>query len=258
MIRPLIGKVINGVIKPLGYELVCRKPSPPPPVPVTAPPLVTLIKHYAIDTVIDVGANEGQFGLELRHHGFNGLIISLEPLSQAFNQLQSIALANGPWETYPNAAGDKDGITQINVAGNLLSSSILPMLRRHEEAAPPSRYTGKEAVSMRTLDSLFAQRLGLLGRIFLKLDVQGFEPQVLSGGPQLLDHAVGVLLETSLVPLYEGSICLAEMLPMMTAKGFLLHHVERVFWDEKTQQLLQLDCAFFKEHPALTGKTGTL
>ncbi len=244
MIHPMISKTIRGLLRPLGFNIVRLPTQPPPPPPPNA--LATLIKHYAIDTIIDVGANEGQFGVEMRNHGFKGLIISIEPLAQAFEKLQSVAMANGPWEIHRNVASDKNGVVEINVAGNSQSSSVLPMARRHEEADPASRYVGKEIVPACTLDSLLEQRLNNFGNIFLKLDVQGFEHQVLLGGPKTLAKAAGVLLEASIVPLYEGSICLQDTLKIMTEADFLLHHVERVFWDAKTQQLLQLDCAFFR------------
>lgn len=226
-----------------GYDIIRR----PIEHKVPSDPLSTLIRFHEINTIIDVGANVGQFGLSMRNRGFDGLIISIEPLTTAFEQLQIVAAAHGPWETHHSAAGDANGIVEINIAGNSESSSILPMARRHEVAAPESRYIGQETVAIRTLDSLFEKRLSVLGNILLKIDVQGFEPQVLLGAARTVDHAVGIMMETSIIPMYEGSICLEDALRIMKSKAFLLSHVERAFWERDTQQLLQLDCIFFKD-----------
>ena len=230
-------------MKPLGYTII-RTPTGSTPVIDT--PFHFLLRHYAIDTVIDVGANEGQFGLELRRHGFKGLIISLEPLSDAFRKLQCIANENGPWQVHQCAAGDGEAEAELNVAGNSVSSSILPMERKHEDMLPISKYVSTERIKVHTLDSMFGQHLTEMGKMFLKIDVQGFEKQVLAGSSLILSSAVGVLLETSIVSLYRGSMCLPEALEMMGANGFLLYDVERIFLDAKTQQTLQFDCTFFR------------
>ena len=254
MIRTFIGQALRGATKPFGYTITrINAELKPEPICVVEPPFYCLLKHHAIETVIDVGANEGQFGLELRQHGFKGLIVSVEPQSNAFGKLQMIAKGNGPWEVRQCAAGDKEAYVDLNIAANSLSSSLLPMEAKHKEAAPESSYVSTERVKVLALDSLFGPKLNQMGRIFLKIDVQGFEKQVLAGADRVLESAVGVLLETSLVPLYGGSMCLPEALEIMKAKGFLLYHTDRIFWDAKTQQTLQLDCTFFKQEKIVNG-----
>ena len=235
----------------LGYEVI-RRPQDPPPAPPDPPPapldpLVSLLNSHRVGTVVDVGANVGQFGLKLRKAGFDGLIISIEPLSSAFGRLQSTASANGPWEVIRSAAGDRNGEIEINIAGNSDSSSVLPMAKCHEDAAPTSRYVGTETVPACTLDTLLGGRINEMGRFLLKLDVQGYEDRVLAGAAETLSSATGLLMETSTVPLYEGSLCIQEVLPAITKQGFTLQHVERAFWDDKTLRLLQLDCLFFRD-----------
>jgi FkbM family methyltransferase len=249
MIRRFVSRTLRRVFGSLGYDIV-RRPTEGAAPEVEYHPLGTLIKAKKIDTVIDVGANVGQFGLKMRRRGFANLIISIEPLSGPFEKLQAVASSNGPWEVHKNASGDEDRVIEINIAGNTESSSVLPMCRVHEEAAPESRYVGTETVQMYTLDWQFRDRIGKMGRTFLKVDVQGFEAQVLSGAQRVVNDAVGVLLEASVIPMYEGSIVLEDVLHIMREKGFLLHHVEPSFYVRETQQLLQLDCAFFRESPS--------
>lgn len=245
MLKSFLRSVVNRALQPIDIMIIRRPKTRPKPEP---KPLASLLEHHAINTVIDVGANEGQFGLELRQDGFRGLLISLEPSALVYEKLQANASQNPPWETIRCAAGASGGVIDLHIAGNSLSSSLLPMTPRHESAAPESKYVGNERVELTTLDSLLLPRLGELGRIFVKLDVQGYEGQVLEGSQAVLRRAVGVMLETSLVACYAGSMGFSDTLQRMATEGFMLQHVQRVFWDPQTQQALQLDCTFFREN----------
>jgi FkbM family methyltransferase len=150
------------------------------------------------------------------------------------------------------ALGAKTGEIEINIAANSYSSSILPMLDSHLAAAPSSAYVQKEKVPLRLLDHALADlHPDLLEAtsaptrcIFLKLDVQGYESQVLAGATQLLHHTLAVQLEMSLLPLYEGEALMPQMHAVMTAKGFDLWDLEPSFRDPRTGRFLQLDGIF--------------
>jgi hypothetical protein len=147
------------------------------------------------------------------------------------------------------ALGATTGDVEINIAANSFSSSILPMLDSHLAAAPNSAYLQKEKVPLRRLDDLVADLLPTTnpGRyIFLKLDVQGYESQVLAGATQLLNHTLAVQLEMSLLPLYEGEALMPQMHAAMNAKGFDLWDLEPSFRDPATGRLLQLDGIFIR------------
>jgi FkbM family methyltransferase len=151
------------------------------------------------------------------------------------------------------ALGATTGEIEINIAANSYSSSILPMLDSHLAAAPNSAYLQKEKVPLRRLDDILADLLADLvpptapGRyIFLKLDVQGYESQVLAGATQLLNHTLAIQLEMSLLPLYEGETLMPQMHAAMTAKGFDLWDLEPSFRDPATGRLLQLDGIFIR------------
>ena len=140
-----------------------------------------LIHTTGITCVADVGANEGLYGRELREGGYTGRLVSFEPLSAPFQLLASRAAKDQPWECMRMALGSHDGSVSLNVAANLVSSSILPMLEAHSDALPDSRYVAMEEAPMRSLDSLAPALFRPHDSIWLKLDVQGFERQVLEG-----------------------------------------------------------------------------
>ena len=201
-----------------------------------------LLSQLQIDLVVDVGANTGQFAHQCRAAGYQGEILSFEPSAAAHAGLLQSAAADPLWNVADRMAlGAADGEIEINIAANSFSSSILPMLDSHLSAAPASCYLHKEKVPLRRLDDVLVPG----GRnIFLKLDVQGYEPQVLAGATQLLAHTLAMQLEMSLVPLYEGELLMPEICAAMTGSGFELWDFEPSFRNPITGRLLQIDGIF--------------
>jgi FkbM family methyltransferase len=207
---------------------------------------------HQIDVVFDVGANTGQFAQQLRDAGFHGRIVSFEPSTAAHSVLSKRARREANWIIAPRMAlGDHDGTISLNLAGNSVSSSVLPMLPSHASAAPESRYTGSETADLRTLDSVSKEFVTDTERIFLKLDVQGFEYNVLQGAEQFLSRAVGIQIELSLVPLYDGEHLFHPMLHDLEERGYEMWSLIPGFVDPGTGRLLQLDAIFFRKEPGL-------
>jgi FkbM family methyltransferase len=207
----------------------------------------TLLRHLAVDVVFDVGANCGQYGAELRQHGYAGRLVSFEPLSEPFGVLRRRAGRDGAWAAVHAAVGATDGEAVVNVAGNSLSSSILPMLAAHVVVEPSSAYVGRETAPMVRLDGVFGRYAAGRARPFLKIDAQGYERQVLAGARDSLARIAGVQMELSLVPLYEGAMSFEEGLALMRDAGFHLARLDSVFQDASTGRLLQCDGTFVQE-----------
>ena len=189
----------------------------------------------------------GQFARHLRDAGFRGRIISFEASVKAHSILVNNARGDANWTIASRmAVGDRDGKTTINISQNSVSSSILPILGTHLQAEPESRYIASEEVNMRRLDSVASDFLSNGDRIFLKLDVQGFESEVLRGAHELLTRICGIRLEMSLVPLYEGEDLFDSMLQRLRGLGFVLWSLVPGFVDKNTGRLLQVDGVFFK------------
>ena len=219
----------------------------------------TMLSHHKVNTIFDIGANEGQFGVILRDFGYKGKIISFEPLTEAREKLHRISQNDPLWEIAPQAAiGDEDGEIEINIAGNSESSSVLKMLDSHLEAAPSSKYIGKEKVLVRKLDTLSQDFIDDNSVVFLKIDTQGYEEKVMNGAHALMKNIVGLQLEISLVPLYEDHSLLDEMLQNIKEKGFELWGISTVFSDPNTAQLLQIDATFFLPHTQSSDQSITI
>lgn len=209
-----------------------------------------LLQRFGVDVVLDVGANVGQYGEEMRAFGYKGKMVSFEPLASEFRQLSERAGRHADWLTVNRALGDSDGKAEIHVSGNSMSSSLLGILPRHLRAAPESAYTKKETIRIVRLDSVFHEHYKAGDRVLLKLDTQGFEYQVLLGAVNSLQLIVGVQMEMSLVPLYDGEKRFSEMVPYLTSLGFSLMSIEPVFRDKETGQMLAVDGIFYRDEGA--------
>lgn len=238
MIKSNIKKILHS----LGFDLRRVNPTSNP----TAQ-LLSALSHVQADTVFDVGANIGQFASGLRHAGFTGNLVSFDPLTTAHKKLAKSARQDSKWWVHPRVAvGDRDGQVEINISGNSVSSSLLPMLDAHSRAAPSSAYVSSELTPMVRLDSVAPQYLGANSRPFIKIDTQGSEGQVLDGATETLKQTQGVLLELSLLPLYEGQSLWLEMIDRMNGDGFTLWAIQKGFTDPNTGRSLQVDAIFLR------------
>ncbi|WP_086757812.1 FkbM family methyltransferase [Nostoc sp. 106C] len=206
-----------------------------------------LLTLNSIDLMLDVGANTGQFGKELYESGYDCKVVSFEPLSSAYLQLVTASQSHPQWIVAERCAiGDINGEIEINISNNSQSSSILPMLQAHLDAAPQSAYVGSEKVKIYRLSDIAGQYIKKAKATFLKVDVQGFEDQVLAGAEEILPNIQGIQLEMSFVPLYKGEILFDEMLIKMKNLGFKLYNIYPGFTDYRTGRMLQAIGIFFK------------
>lgn len=212
------------------------------------PEIANLLKMFEVDLVLDVGANRGQFSCELIKAGYQGRIMSFEPLSDAYLDLVEVSRNEPRWTVAERCAvGHRSEATILHVAGNSESSSVLPMLASHYSAAPASRYVRSETIMMRRLDEVAAVEVESADRPFLKLDVQGFEHRAIEGAAGILDKIVGLQVELDLTPLYEGGLVIEEMIARLRELGFSLYRLVPGFTDRRSKRMLQVNGIFFRE-----------
>lgn len=212
---------------------------------------VDLLHQFGVDLVLDVGAASGGYASQLRRRGYSGRIVSFEPLSKPYHELEARAANDDLWNVMQIALGDRAGRTTIHVAGNSDSSSVLPMLDRHTEAAPHTAYVGREQIEMTRLDDLLESVIEDSHRPLLKLDVQGYELNVLRGAALSLPELVGIQVEVSFVPLYEHGALFDEVLSLLADEGMSVVQIEPGFLDERSGQLLQADVLLMRLGPSV-------
>jgi FkbM family methyltransferase len=208
--------------------------------------LLSLLQEKRIDLIFDVGANIGQYAEGLVSNGYRGHIVSFEPLVDAHQRLLDKSRNNPRWEVAERCClGNRAGSILIHKSINSQASSILPASRAHTSSFPDATSVATETVPMYRLDQLAPRYLERGTSPFLKIDVQGYEEQVLAGASEIIPNLVGLQVELSLVNMYEGQKLFAEMLTEIQKTGFelyLLTPASRL----KTGRWLQADCVFFR------------
>lgn len=209
--------------------------------------LVLAFKEKNIDYLFDVGANEGQFVKELRYYGFNGEILSFEPVLSVHEKLKKNSSRDEKWKIFePIALGNKNSENSINISKNTVSSSIFNITNEHVDSAPDSKIVMKQLIQERKLNDIFFQLNIKKKNLFLKIDTQGYEFEVLKGAEKVLNEFKGILVEVSLTNLYEGNKDWLEIIKFIQSKGFSIWSVDRGFSNKNNGKTLQLDLCFFK------------
>lgn len=209
--------------------------------------IVSSLNHFKVNLVIDIGANEGQFSEKIRATGYTHKIISFEPLEKAYDKLQRISQNDKQWIIHPRTAiGSSEGVIDINVSKNSVSSSILPMSSAHTQAAPASEYVDVQETKITTIDKVIDLYLQKDSCVFLKIDTQGYESEVLKGASMTLERSQGLIIELSLVELYDGQLLWKDLISRIETLGFSLWAIQPGFTHPTTGQTLQMDAIFYR------------
>jgi FkbM family methyltransferase len=233
---------LQRLVRRLGYDLTPRKKAKPLEAQLTA-----VLERIEITCVLDVGANAGQYGRLLRAWGYRGRIVSFEPLAAAHARLELCAAGDPAWQVAPRMAlGARDGAATIEVSAESDMSSILPQTELLRRISPSSRVIGRERVPIRRLDGLAEQYLGPDEGIFLKVDTQGLESEVLAGARQLLPRLRGIQLEMSLVRCYQGERDFREVIDDLEDAGFRPWLFFPGYFEHKLARQLQIDGVFVR------------
>jgi FkbM family methyltransferase len=200
-----------------------------------------VMAHHRIGVVLDVGGNLGSYGRRLREAGYVGRIVSFEPVGHAFAGLAEQAAGDPRWHVHRLALGAQDDELEINVAEGVWCSSFLPLAEHAENKVDGMTMVTTEKVPVRRLDGL---GLDLAAPTMMKLDVQGFEPQVIDGAGALIDQVTVIEIELSLALLYEGQTHGLDMAVGLRSRGFELVGVDPGAVDPATGYVLEADALF--------------
>ena len=203
-----------------------------------------------IKSVLDVGANKGQFAKLAREVFPLANIYSFEPLPECFEALQKALPGDKNFFSYNQAAGNSESMLEFFRSVHSPSSSFLQMEELHKEAFPESS-KGQETkaiqVKVDTLDNFFATEKPVQN-ILLKIDVQGFEGEVIAGATNMLKYVKVVILEMSLVKLYKDQPLFHDIYTMMYNHGFRFHGNLAQMLHPVTGEVVQLDAIFINEN----------
>ena len=159
--------------------------------------------------------------------------------------LKKNSKAHDNWTVYENFGFGKINETKlINISKNSVSSSILEINKTHLDIEPDARTIRKEEIRLITLNDFLSQNEYKDKKIFVKIDTQGYEENILLGADKVLNQISTIMIETSISKVYDQEKDYLEMINLMKSFGFHVWSVERGFTNKKTGQVLQLDIIF--------------
>src|SRR5581483_7416923 len=183
------------------------------------------IEHEAVlgglgfDFAADVGANRGQFSLVCRRLRPQARIVAFEPLPGPAAVYRALFAGDPRVRLHACALAPQRGEMTMHVSGREDSSSLLPISALQSENFPGTESVGICRVPVGPMsDYLGADELGK--RNLLKIDVQGFELEVLKSAEALLPRFRWIYAECSFVPLYEGQALADEVIQWLKTRRF--------------------------------------
>jgi len=207
-----------------------------------------MLETNNVDLLLDVGGFVGVYGEEVREMGYAGEIVSFEPIKASFEKLKAKADKDPKWICHNAGIGTKSEELTINIAGNFASSSLLGMHKNHTDLAPDTAYQAKEVIQIKRLDELVTPEIAKQYQsIYLKIDVQGYELNVLAGATSLLPYINVIQAEISFVPLYEQGPLYNEVISKLDELGFELFTILPELKDPKNGRLMQGEGIFVKK-----------
>jgi len=199
-------------------------------------------------TVIDVGANRGQFSLLARHCYPGADLISLEPLSAPAARFRKVFAGERQVTLHQSALGLTSGQASMYVSGHDDSSSLLPITDEQERLFPGTKAVARETVRVGPL-SEFIRRESIEEPAMLKLDVQGYELEALNACEDSLDRFAYICAEASFVELYRQQVLAGDLILWLNEHGFALVCVYGTVSD-KSGRAIQADMLFKRKEVA--------
>ncbi len=203
------------------------------------------LQQRGIATVLDIGANTGQFAAIIRQVLPDAMIYSFEPLEECYRELRAKAAKMMPMECYPFALGKSEAAVSMHKNDFSASSSILEMHARHAEAFPYTAHSVIQTVQMRSLDSM-VHELELRPKVLAKIDVQGYEMNVLAGAEKALSLIDVLIVETSFETLYLQQPLFDEVYQFLRGHQFTYAGNLDQMTDPSTGTILQADAIFIR------------
>lgn len=239
----MLKKTIKGFFNLFNLEVSKKRPNASHPYENEVLKFMWL-KEYNIHTIIDVGANEGQFASKIKQVFPMADIHCFEPLNEPYKMLENRFKNDSTVHLYKYGIGASDEEKEIFVNNYTPSSSLLEMLDLHKENFDFAKEMHQERISVRRLDTFFN---GNIKRpLLLKIDVQGYEMFVLNGGQSTLQQADLLIIETSFYPLYAGQPLFEDIYDYLGNLGFrYIGNIEQLY-SPHDYKVLQADALFVK------------
>ena len=208
--------------------------------------LLELFRQLDINCVLDVGANMGQYATGLRKAGYAGHILSFEPVRECFDALSRHQ--DERWHIFNYALGSSDQVLDMHITHkNVFSSFLQPNRYSTERFLQSASVIKTERVVVQRLDDIFSGIVPIAEpHVFLKLDTQGYDLEVLKGARQVMPFIHGLQSEISCKAIYSGMPTHLEALKFIDEIGYEITDIYPLAHDKQDMSLLEFDCIFRK------------
>jgi len=203
------------------------------------------LKVRNIRTVLDIGANTGQFAWQIHRVLPDARLYSFEPLEDCYNELLKRMGRVPKFHAFNFALGDINGQADIYRNDYTPSSSLLSMEELHKRAFPFTSHATVRKIKIRRLDDILGE-LDIVDDVLVKMDVQGTEDRVIAGGEKLISRASILIVETTFLPLYKDQVLFDTIYDMLRQRGFVYAGSEHTIRNPNDGSILQCDSVFCK------------
>jgi FkbM family methyltransferase len=230
--RMRVKQLIKSAIRNVGFDITRIRPT-----------RQDFMQSRSIDTVIDVGANEGQFVREIRENGYSGRIVSFELIKEIYSKLANNVAKDQRWKGFNLGLSNRSGHAVIGVSEHTGFSSMHELTKAASIFEERSRVVRSETIKLRTLEELSDEIEG--ARLFLKIDTQGHEQACLEGVGKLARRIEGVQLELPLSALYDNVWTFGEAVSFMKQLGYVPCYFSPVAYQTNDPlAMVEVDCIF--------------
>jgi len=204
------------------------------------------LKNKKFKFILDIGANEGQFAEKFVALFPEATFICFEPLAEPLQKLKERFKDRNNFQFHQLALGNETGKNKIFRNEYSPSSSLLPMKKNHKEAFTFTEKDFEEEIEIKKLDEILNEN-DIAKPYLVKIDVQGFEIEVIKGGQNIISNAEMIILETSFVQLYEGAPLFDDIYELLKSLSF--EYIGSFEQLERPQdgKILQQDSIFIKK-----------
>lgn len=203
---------------------------------------VKILENFELNTIVDIGANKGQFSLLSRKLFPNATIIAFEPLKEPASKFEKLFINDSATSLEQVAIGPERKSTVIHVSAKDDSSSLLPINKIQHELYPGTSEIGTLNIRVHRLNDFLGPEQ-VVSPALLKIDVQGYELETLKGCDDLLIYFDLIYIECSFIELYEGQSLVNDVVDWLHARKLRFSGVYNMSYD-KSGNAIQGDFLF--------------